>query len=79
MEQTDRERLAAKLADRTPKGLKIVHIHLGNICNPKCNFCWYHSPLVTYNEKVEYTSYPVIHSVIDAAFKKYHNILETQP
>ena len=65
MDTGERARFAAMLADKTPKGPKIVNIHLGNICNLHCNFCWYHSPLVNYTERKRVTTLPVMKAVVD--------------
>lgn len=46
-------------------GPRSVNIHLTNVCNLACRFCWYHSPLVTFDEKKKELDIAVFKRVID--------------
>ena len=46
-------------------GPRSVNVHLTNVCNLKCRFCWYHSPLVTFNQKPRELKLEVFKRLVD--------------
>ena len=70
MSDSDKLRLCGVLKNRVFIGPKTVSIHLTNICNLSCLYCWYHSPLknkesgTTYQEAKE-IDYKVYKKIID--------------
>ncbi|MBF0485630.1 MAG: radical SAM protein [Candidatus Omnitrophica bacterium] len=58
-------RLKGILAGKPLIGPRVVNIHLTNVCNVRCCFCWYHSPLVTWNKKREDLDFPTFRKVVD--------------
>jgi len=47
----DRTRLSSIIRNNPTVGPRMCNIHVNNICERKCNFCWYFSPLVSKRER----------------------------